>query len=247
VEAIFEKTFAVSYHELDSHGNLRLLTILNYLQDCAGAHAARLRVSVADLRPTGLTWVLSRIHLRVDRYPRAEETVLVRTWPATRQGLFTCREFELFDAHGACVARASTSWALLKIATRRPVRLEDHLPPYPLVPRRALEDEFAALPPFPEAATAEMDFRVLRADLDINHHVNNTVFAGWAMEAVPDGIADGALTELEIAFRAEALYGEAITSRCAVVEEGETPCCLHQVVNSRDNKELARLRTRWRR
>lgn len=247
MEPIFEKAFPVSYHELDSHGNLRLLTILNYLQDIAGAHASRLGVSVADLRPGGLTWVLSRIHLLVERYPRAEETVTVRTWPATRHGLFTCREFELFDAEEACVARASTSWALLKVATRRPVRLEEHLPPYPLVPRRAVDDDFAALPAFPQEATAEMGFRVLRGDLDINHHVNNTVFAGWALEAVPDGIAAGVLTELEIAFRAEALYGESIVSRCAVVEDGETPCCLHQIVNSRDNKELARLRTRWRR
>ena len=213
MEGIFEKAFAVSYHELDSLGNLRLLTILNYLQDCAGAHAARLGVSVADLRPRGVTWVLSRIHLLVERYPRAEETVVVRTWPATR----------------------------------RPVRLEEHLPPYPLVARRAVEDDFAGLPAFPDAATAEMVFRVLRGDLDINHHVNNTVFAGWAVEAVPDWIATGALAELEIAFRSEALYGEAIVSRCAVVEEGETPCCLHQIVNSRYNKELARLRTRWRR
>lgn len=247
MEAIFEKAFPVSYHELDSHGNLRLLTILNYLQDSAGAHTVRLGLSMADLRPRGLTWVLSRLHLLVEHYPRAEETVVVRTWPASREGLFTCREFELQDSHGACVARASTSWALLKVASRRPVRLEEHLPPYPLMPRRAVEDDFATLPPLHGAATAEMDFRVLRSDLDINHHVNNTVFAGWAVEAVPDEIADGALTELEIAFRAEALYGETIVSRCAVVEEGETPCCLHQIVNSRDNKELARLRTRWRR
>ncbi len=247
MDVIFEKAFAVSYHELDSRGNLRLLTILNYMQDIAGAHAAVLGVSVADLRPNGLTWVLSRIHLSVDRYPRAEDTVVVRTWPATRQGLFTCREFELFDAHGTGVARATTSWALLNIATRRPVRLEEHLPPYPLVPRRALEDDFSSLPGFPEPATAEMDFRVLRDNLDINHHVNNTVFAGWALEAVPDGIAAGALAELEIAFRAEALYGEAIVSRCAVMDDGEVPCCLHQIVNSRDNRELARLRTRWRR
>jgi acyl-ACP thioesterase len=246
MEALFEKTFAVSYHELDSHGNLSLLTILNYLQDIAGAHAGRLGVSVADLRPRGLTWVLSRIHLLVERYPRAEETVVVRTWPATRKGLFTCREFELFDARDVCVARATTSWALLNIATRRPVRLEGHLPPYPLEPRRALDDEFAALPPLPEAVADGMPFRVLRSDLDINHHVNNTVFAGWAVEAVPDEIAEGALTELEVTFRAEAQYGEIIASRCAVVENGQTPCCLHQIVNSRDGKELARLRTRWK-
>jgi len=247
MEAIFEKTFPVSYHELDIHGNLRLVTILNYMQDIAGVHASRLAVSVADLRPGGLTWVLSRLHLQMERYPRAEEMVRVSTWPATRQGLFTCREFELYDGNELCVGRASTSWALLKITTRRPVQLEEHLPPYPLMPRRALDDDFSALPAFTESSTTDMKFRVLRDNMDINHHVNNTVFAGWAMEAVPDEIAAGSLAELEIAFRAEAVYGETVVSRCTVMEEGETPCCLHQIVNNRDGKELARLRSRWRR
>ncbi|MDD5287067.1 MAG: thioesterase [Desulfuromonadaceae bacterium] len=246
MQAIFEKSFSVSYHELDSQGNLRLLTILNHLQDIAGVHAAQLGVSVNDLRPQGLTWVLSRIHLLFERYPRAEETVLLRTWPATRQGLSTCREFELRDIQGSCLVRASTSWVLLNTSTRRPVRLENHLPPYPLTPCRAIDDDFAALPPLTDGAIAEMGFRVLRGDLDINLHVNNTVFAGWAVEAVPDEIAAGTLTELEIAFRAEALYGESIISRCAALEEGQMSCCLHQIVNSRDGKELARLRTHWK-
>lgn len=247
VSAVFEVDFPVRYHELDSHGHVRPVTLLNYMQDAAGMHARRLGVSVVDLRERGLTWVLSRIHLAVDRYPRASETVLVRTWPATRQGLFSCREFELVDGHGGITGRASTSWALLNIATRRPVRLEGNLPPYPLLPRRAIDDDFTALPHFTGAATTELTFRVLRDNLDINHHVNNAVFAGWALEAVPDGVAAHALAGLEIAFRAEALYGETIISRCAVQDEGGQACCLHQIVNERDNRELARLRTRWRR
>lgn len=247
VNAAFEMDFPVRYHELDSHGNVRPVTLLNYMQDAAGMHARRLGVSVVDLRAQGFTWVLSRMHLVVDRYPRGGESVLMRTWPATRQGLFSCREFELLDGQGVVTGRATTSWALLNVATRRPVRLEGNLPHYPLLPRRAIEDDFSTLPHFPEAATTELTFRVLRDNLDINNHVNNAVFAGWALEAVPDELAAHALAGLEIAFRAEALYGESIVSRCAVLEEGGQACCLHQIVNERDNRELARLRTRWRR
>jgi acyl-ACP thioesterase len=246
VDAVFEMDFPVRYHELDCHGDVRPVTLLNYMQDAAGAHARRMGVSVLDLRALGLTWVISRIHLVVDRYPRASETVLMRTWPATRQGLFSCREFEMLDGRGLVTGRATTSWALLNVTTRRPVRLEGNLPPYPLLPRRAIEDDFSTLPHFPGAATSELTFRVLRDDLDINHHVNNAVFAGWALEAVPDEIADQTLAGLEIAFRAETLYGESIVSRCAVQEAGEQACCLHQIVSQRDGRELARLRTRWR-
>jgi len=83
---------------------------------------------------------------------------------------------------------------------------------------------------------------VLRSDLDSNHHVNNAIYAGWALETVPDEIAAGTLSELEISFRAEVLYGEAVLSRCVVTGPG---LCLHQIINKKDNRELARLRTRW--
>ncbi|WP_309360126.1 acyl-ACP thioesterase domain-containing protein [Oryzomonas sp.] len=244
-QGLFTKDFPVRYHELDSCGNLRVATLLNYLQDTAGMHAALLGVSLADLRKLRLTWVLSRIHLVVERYPRAGETVTVRTWPAIRQEIFTCREFELRDNHGAWVARATTSWAVLNVDTRRAVRLEGNLPPYPLTPRRAVDDDFASLPAFPEAATAEIGFRVLRNDLDVNNHVNNTVYVGWALEAVPDSVAKGNLTELEIAFRTEVHRGDCVISRCAVADTGPVTSCLHQISSQRDDRELARLRTCW--
>lgn len=238
----FRKEFPVRYYELDSHGNVSPVTLLNYLQVTAGLHAAQLGVALSDLRRMGLTWVLSRVHLVIAQYPRAAETVAVKSWPATRQGLFSCREFELTGAGELVFGRATTSWAALNIISRRPVKLEEHLPAYPLLPRRAVDDDFATLPPFPETSTAEYSFRVLRGNLDTNHHVNNAIYAGWALETVPDEIAAGTLTELEISFRAEVLYGEAVLSRCAVTEPG---LCLHQIVNKKDGRELARLRTRW--
>jgi acyl-ACP thioesterase len=242
LDPIFEKELPVRYHELDSHGNVSPVTLLDYLQDTAGLHAARLGISVSDLRRQGITWVLSRIHLLVTQYPRADESVVVKTWPATRQGLFSCREFELTGAGERVYGRATTSWAALNIISRRPVKLEEHLPSYPLHPRRAIDDDFASLPPVPAESTAEYSFRVLRSDLDTNHHVNNAIYAGWALETVPEEIAAGTLNELEISFRAEVLYGEAVLSRCVVTGPG---LCLHQIINKKDGRELARLRTRW--
>jgi acyl-ACP thioesterase len=241
---IFETDFPVRYHELDSHGNLRPVTLLNYLQDAAGLHASQLGVSVADLRRRGLIWVLSRLHLIVDRYPRAGQTVIVKTWPSARQGLFSCREFELLDGCGGrSVARATTSWAVLNIASRRPVPLDICLPAYPLYERRAVNDDFSTLAQLPAAVVpSENRFRVLRGDLDSNQHVNNAIFAGWALESVPDAVAAGSLAELEISFRAEVLYGDTVTSRCALIQPDT---CLHQIANTRDNRELARLKTSW--
>jgi acyl-ACP thioesterase len=248
-EPIFEQEFPIRYHELDSHGLLRPVTLLNFVQDAGGMHAAQLGVSVRDLRLRGLTWVLSRVHLEVERYLHADDMIHVRTWPSTREGLFSCREFEMFDRNGTVFSRATSSWAVLNLATRRPVKLQDCLPEYPLTARRALDDDFASLPAFPAPpgdSFREVPFLVRRSDLDSNHHVNNTVYTDWALEAVPDDVSAGHLQSIEVSFRAEALYGDSVLSGCIVNRSGSDAECLHQINNSRDGRELARLRTRWK-
>jgi len=248
-DPIFEKEFPVRYHELDSHGLLRPVTLLNLVQDAGGMHAARLGVSVRDLRQRGLTWVLSRVHLVVERYLHADDAIHVRTWPSTREGLFSCREFEMRDKNGDLFSRATSSWAVLNLTSRRPVRLQDCLPEYPLTAQRALDDDFASLPQFPDAPDdtfREIPFLVRRSDQDSNQHVNNTVYSDWALEAVPDDIAAGHLQSLEVSFRAEALYGDSILSQCSVSRNGNDAECLHRIVNSCDRRELARMRTRWK-
>ncbi|MBK5274531.1 MAG: acyl-ACP thioesterase [Desulfuromonadales bacterium] len=246
---IFEIEFPIRYHELDRHGLVRPVTLLNCVQNAGGLHAAQLGVSVRDLRKHGLTWVLSRVHLLVERYPHGDDVIQVRTWPSTREGLFSCREFEMRDKNGDVFSRATSSWAVLNLASRRPVTLPECLPEYPLTAQRAVDDDFASLPNFPDPpgeTFSEHPFRVRRSDQDSNQHVNNTVYTDWALEAVPDDLAAGHLQSLEVSYRAEALYGERILSRCVVTRSGNDAECIHQILNSRDKRELARLRTRWK-
>ena len=239
---VFRKDFTVQSYETGLHGFARPVALLNYLQAAVGEHAALLGVAVSDLRKSGHTWVLSRIHLAMERYPRGGETVRLKTWPAARDTLFTIRDFELFDSDGILIGTATTSWAVLNLKTRRPVKLVNVLPTYPINPERALADPFSTLP-VNETAEYELRLPVLRGDLDLNRHVNNTVYAGWALETVPEEMEKSCrLAGLEIAFRAEAFYGDTIVARTALTEEG---WYLHRIENNTDGRELARLRTRW--
>ncbi|MEI7816548.1 MAG: acyl-ACP thioesterase domain-containing protein [Desulfuromonadales bacterium] len=240
---VFDKYFIVQSYEADQHNFARPVALLNYMQSAAGEHATLLGVAVSDLRKSGHTWVLSRVHLAVDRYPRGGETVHIRTWPAARDTLFTLRDFELLDTDGAIIGRATTSWAVLSIKNRRPVKLVNVLPVYPIRLERALADSFATLPEF-AVSSHELRLPVLRGDLDINRHVNNTIYAGWALEAIPEEVdSTRRLASIEIAFRAEAFYGDIIVARTAQVEG--TDNYLHRIENGHDGRELARLRTRW--
>lgn len=240
---ILEKDYIIQYHETDQHGFVRPVALLNYMQSAAGLHAGLLGVSVTDLLQNGYSWVLSKVYLVMERYPCGGETIRIRTWPAVRESLVTARDFELYDMADTKIGRATTSWAVLNLKTRRPAKLADLLPMYPLNPVRALDFIFGTLPTF-EKSEHELRLPVLRGDLDVNRHVNNTVYAGWALETIPDEVDSTCrMTGIEISFRAEALYGDTIVARTAKTEGGL--CYLHSIENGKDGRELARLRTHW--
>lgn len=233
------------YHELDPHNRVRLTVILAWLQEVGAEHALQLGVGLKHLRKRGLTWVLSRLSIELLRPIIGTEPVTVTTWPVTRDGFFSIRDFLLTDQQGQTIGRATSSWAALDLRTRRPVVINEHLPDYPLHLQRALDDPFATLPLLEECQTG-VELPVLRADLDMNNHVNNTIYAGWALEAVPEELIRRAVPVLiEIGFRAEALYGDSIRSCCAPTPE-DPAILIHRIESVEGNRELCRLRTTWK-
>ncbi len=245
MELIYQQKFFIHTYEIDAAGRAHFLSLLNFLQDAAAGHASKLGFGVPDLVKRGLTWVLSRYHVSIQRYPRFFDEVTVTTWPSGLQGYFALRDFEMSDAKGPFLA-ATTSWMLLSLQTKQPVKAEDHLSADMVHPRRSLPDAFPTIPPLASAAR-EVRFRVSRRDLDMNRHVNNVVYIHWALEAVDDEVAAAKRpVDLEVSYRAEAFYNEEVVSRVGPAEEaGENAAFLHRIVRASDGAELARLRTRW--
>ena len=48
--------------------------------ETATLHANRLGIGFRDLEPMGIVWVLSRVTMRVDRYPGPNEDLSLTTW-----------------------------------------------------------------------------------------------------------------------------------------------------------------------
>jgi acyl-ACP thioesterase len=245
VELLHAKPFTVRYYEVGPRRLVRPATLLDYLQDAAAEHATLLSIGVQLLHHRDLTWVLSRLRLTVERYAGVGETVLVRTWPSTRGNLSSNREFEVLDQAGEIVARATTAWVVLDMVRRRPVRLAEVLSDYPLESRRAIDDDFPPLQR-PGSSGREVAFTVRQSDLDMNRHVNNAVYVGWALESAPEEIAENhGPVDLEVAYRAEALAGDTVAARCVPEAGAGSGRFLHEIIRQQDGRELARLRVRW--
>lgn len=226
-------------------------TLCNYLQETAGRHADRLGVSIFDLEPRGLTWVLARLHVRLVELPGWQGPVEVETWPSGSRGYYATRDFLALDAEGAEVARATSRWMVLDRERRRPVRLPRDVAALP-VPRRprALPGPSLQLPRL-ERPGPGRSFAVRRRDLDVNAHVNHVRYLEWALEALPPSFADGHRPrELEADFRSELHYSQSVMVQAGEprTADGQTELRFLLTVEGQTAEkeaEAARLCFRW--
>lgn len=243
--ALWSDAYRVRAHEVDASGKASVPAVCNWLQETAGNHASALGWGVEDLHRQGLTWVLSRFHLHLERRPGWRDELIVATWPAGVQRLFALREFRISSGADGELGIATTAWLLVHSSSLRPVR------PPPAVeeiarggPGRVLDDAFGKLP---ELTNAEFEVAadVRYADLDMNHHANNVSLIAATLESLPQSIVlERSLTELEIEFRSEALHGDRLLVQ-AQGEAGEGWRFLHRLVREGDGREIARARTAW--
>jgi len=201
---IWTEEFPVRLHEIDARGHLSIQSICNFLQSAASNHAQALGVSLDHLRSSGHTWVLAQLKLQMDDYPKIDTPVRIHTWPAGTERLYALREFRIHDEDGRTYGRAGSSWLILDVERRRPVRLEPfgrsiHQTSHPDDVSASLEK----LPPL-EVPDITREFRVRYRDLDVNQHVNNVSYVEWALESLPTStLMRGFLRDLEVNFLGE--------------------------------------------
>lgn len=241
------ENFKVRAYEFGPNGRVTLQSIFNYMQEAAGNHAFELGVSVDKLFKQNLTWVLSRVHLRVDKYPFWKQGITIETWPADKDSYYAIRDFRILDENGLEIGQATSSWMMLDLINRKPVLIPDYIDEMKNKDQgRALNDHFEKLPKL-DHVDYEKLFNVRLSDLDLNQHVNSVNYIEWALECVPADILNGfILSDVEVTYRAESNYGDCVQSQCQVDTGPMGSKIIHRLQRESDEKELARLVSSWK-
>ena len=242
-----DETFTVRSYESGVTNHVSLPTLCNYMQEIAGLNADSLGWGIRKLQEEGLTWMLSRLHLKVARYVPWGEKILLRTWPSGMKGrLIATRCFQGADGAGNEVLQAHSEWLYVDMKAQKIAKLPETFAD--LVPTGTpdivFEDiggKFTQLP----AVTSSVEIRVRYSDLDFNDHVNNVHYAEWMLEALPMGtdpvhVGTGP-AEMDIVFRAAAKAGDVLVSEC-FREERRT---LHLIRRPADGLVLASAAMIW--
>ncbi len=242
----FEDQFVIRTYEIDNRKLATLPALTRLLHEAAMQNVLALKLSVWDLEPQGISWVLMRQQLAIERYPKLGETIRVQTYPAGFEKFFTYRDYRVWDEQGREIASSSSTWLLMDTAARRMVRIPDFIKKF----RQEMPESADCLPrpdgklPRFEAPDRQATFRVGWHDLDFNMHLNNTYYITWMLEALPDSLLqNGFIRQMDIQFKSEALKDQIIHSEVDIREENQY---LHRLIREDDRKELAIAQTIWR-
>ena len=115
----YSQEFRIASYQTDLTARMKPSAILEIMQEMAGAHAEMLDVGRARLSPMNLAWVLTRVEVRMARYPVSGEIITVETFPMPNRRVFFPRYFIFRDAQGEQIGCAGSLWVVLDITTRR--------------------------------------------------------------------------------------------------------------------------------
>lgn len=175
-----EQAVQLPYTACDFTGCWKPSAILETMQEVAGAHSHKLHCGREIMMEKGIVWVLTRIEVKMNRYPVAEEEVLITSFPKENRRWFFPRYFTFATPSGEILGHAATIWALLDMKTRKMCPPDVILSLMP--DNRDLEAPMGLPSPtklLPDEAMEVVTYKPIYEDIDVNHHVNNTRYMEW--------------------------------------------------------------------
>ncbi|PIE54607.1 MAG: hypothetical protein CSA35_05430 [Dethiosulfovibrio peptidovorans] len=234
------ETFRLRIYEVGPSGQATAVTMMNLFQDAASHHAESFDMGYAQLFPRDLGWVLTKFRLTVDRYPRYGETVTLQTWPRAPRRIFAYRDVAFF-VEDELIAVGTSVWCLLDLSARRAISLNRVFKSFPSRDEQLYPDEIPSIPNL-DVAWWRWSTVARNSELDLNGHVNNTVYLGWALECLSgERCPVGMPKDLLFSFRKEVARGDSVTSLAGLLGQNIT---VHRLENGQGD-EVARISMRW--
>lgn len=233
--------FRLRIYEVGPDGLATATTMMNVFQEAASHHAESLGMGYPQLSPRSIGWALTKFRLTMDRYPRYGETVTIRTWPRAGKRIFAYRDVE-FSVDGERVGIGSSVWCLLDLQARKALSLIKALDGFPCRDERLFPDEIPSVHSCDGAWEWCWSTTPRFSELDLNGHVNNSVYLGWAVEPLPRDYPFLRMPkEIFFAFKKEVSSDMEVFSRASRMGDDLT---VHSL-EDRDGGELAKVSIKW--
>lgn len=200
------------YH-CDKKNKLKLGYMLKLIEEVSTEHLVSINLPYTTLFEEGIVFLMSKMVLNIYRRPFSGEKIVLTTSSQGAVGAQFLREIIIETPEGERIAEAISSWFIAEPATRKVLKPDAFKHPLPTIPQHEkLTTVNAAHRIKLEGETLfKATRKVYYSDLDVNGHMNNTVYADVVTDHLPEDVLENMEpTQLFIAYKNEALLGSTL-------------------------------------
>lgn len=218
------RDYPLRTRDFDRNRRIKPSSILDLFQEIAQVQADSMDIGSDDMAAQGVFWAVVRQKFEVLGQPHMGEAVTARTWPYTSSRFAFQRDYQLRDAAGGLLVKATSEWVLMNREKRAFEPLAGHF------------DEsitFSEERNFPKKARKIRDFDAEgltafrttpgESTVDLNGHVNNACYADFVTDALavlmPKKL-DAVVKTYQVDYRHEVLAGEPLSLYAIEPEPG---------------------------
>ncbi|MDR1953469.1 MAG: hypothetical protein LBQ21_03195 [Clostridiales Family XIII bacterium] len=211
---IYEKKLSVPFYDADYLHRMKVSAILKEFSQLAGEDYIDRGMSHQFLSEHGGAFLVSRVALRIVRYPTHGQRVTVSTWESEQRGPLFIRAYAMTDEAGNLLAEEESGWLYVEIDTRKIVRPRDFPWLCPTIDR-ATGIHIERLGTADGERVAEHP--VTYSDMDANGHLYNATYGDIITNTLSRAEYERDIAEIYINYVHETKYGDVL---CIFRENG---------------------------
>lgn len=210
-ESIIHKTsFKVRACEVNIEQQITFPALVQLFQEASLENIINLKISAWDDDRGSFAWVLLRKEVKVIKYPKLGESVLVETYPSGFERIFAYRDYKMYNSEKELIAFASSTWTYMNLHTRKLAALPENLENFDaskfreVLARPKTRLETLTIP------ERTIGYTIRKYHLDWNGHVNNNHYFKFILEAADPLLRKIQPSGVVIHIKSECLLGDAI-------------------------------------
>jgi len=221
----YRKEMSAAYADCDVRNLLKPAAMLRYMQQTSSEQLDSIGQPVGWLYERGMVFLLTASNICIHRAPVSGEALSIGTAAIPPKGVRFVREFVIDTPGGERLVSCLSHWVLVDTQNHKILR--------PSAYPRTIDWQEPGLDPalcgsvIPKGRLAGAECRVQErtmrySHLDINAHVNNSMYADFVCDALPFAeLAGRGLSVLVLNFQKEARQGDVLRVECAQISPGE--------------------------
>uniref|UniRef100_A0A6N2MEN1 Acyl-[acyl-carrier-protein] hydrolase n=1 Tax=Salix viminalis TaxID=40686 RepID=A0A6N2MEN1_SALVM len=267
---VYRQTFSIRSYEIGPDKTATMETLMNLLQETALNHVTSSGLAgngfgaTREMSLRKLIWVVTRIHVQVQRYSCWGDVVEIDTWVDATGKNGMRRDWIIRDYNTQeIITRATSTWVIMNRETRKlskiPDEVKEELVPF-YINRLSISAEHNDVEKIDRlndetAGRIRSGLAPRWSDMDANQHVNNVKYIGWILESVPMHVLEHYnMTSMTLEYRRECRQSNLLESLTSSSEDPNSGSSnrkadmeyTHLLRMQADKAEIVRARTEWK-